>query len=399
MFKLTSAKRSHVNPKKVTFREPLENYKNILKNRKSEKLKIIKKHLQHSSVQNLEQIVKKIKSNLPSYISINDVNKIISKMKPYFVKRISEHLKNELSTEKINKILNSMVKSGIINANAKNSVYNDLVQNAKDREANRKAKEEANRKAKEKAIRKANEKANRKAKEEAEAIRKMREAAIRRGKAEYNRKAKAESNRKAKEINNKFIRNRARATMNKLKKNEANRRAKEKANRKKDTFKNLKNTNSVNNKFYNANNKFNKNVYLRNIEVRLQNLSLNNFNQTVERIKNNLPSNIKKNDVNNMVRSMKSQLLQKIFNKLENSPPNNRVRIMNTMKNRGFMNNADIIAMRRNLLSPKSPMRSREGTIWEQEDKGEEVSSKVSSIPKKTIGCGTIGCFGRKRKT
>ena len=104
--------------------------------------------------------------------------------------------------------------------------------------------------------------------------------------------------------------------------------------------KNLKNTNIVN-----------KNVYLRNIKSRLMNSSLNNFNQTVERIKTNLPSNVNKTDVNNMVRSMKPQVLQKIFNKLKNSPSNNRVRIMNTMKNRGFMNNSDIAVMKKKLLS------------------------------------------------
>ena len=86
----------------------------------------------------------------------------------------------------------------------------------------------------------------------------------------------------------------------------------------------------------------NKNVYLRNIKSRLRNSSLNNFKQTVERIKSNLPSNINRNDVNTIVRSMKPQVLQKIFNKLKNSPSNKRNSIMNTMKNRGFMNQNDI---------------------------------------------------------
>jgi hypothetical protein len=80
------------------------------------------------------------------------------------------------------------------------------------------------------------------------------------------------------------------------------------------------------------------------------NSSLNNFNTTVERIKTNLPSNISRTDVNNMVRNMKPQILQKIFNKLKNSPSNNRVRIMNTMKNRGFMNNSDIVVIKKKLL-------------------------------------------------
>ena len=66
------------------------------------------------------------------------------------------------------------------------------------------------------------------------------------------------------------------------------------------------------------------------------NSSLNNFNETVEIIKINLPSNI-----NNMVRKMKPQILQKIFNKLKNSPSNKR--------NSGFMNQNDITFMNKNL--------------------------------------------------
>jgi uncharacterized protein (UPF0248 family) len=150
----------------------------------------------------------------------------------------------------------------------------------------------------------------------------------------------------------------------------------------------------------------NKNVYLRNIKSRLQNSTLNNWSSTIERIKNNLPTNVKKNDVNNMVRKMKSQVLQKIFNKLrntplnnfnttveriktnlptnisrtdvnnivrsmkpqvlqkifnklKNSPPNNRVRIMNTMKNRGFMNNSDIVVIKKKLLGPNFVRNSK----------------------------------------
>jgi len=99
-----------------------------------------------------------------------------------------------------------------------------------------------------------------------------------------------------------------------------------------------------------SNNTVNKNVYLRNIKSRLVNSSLNNFNQTIERIKSNLPSNINRNDVNNMVRKMKTQVLQKIFNKLKNSPSNNRVRIMNTMKNRGLINQNDITVIKKKLL-------------------------------------------------
>ena len=95
----------------------------------------------------------------------------------------------------------------------------------------------------------------------------------------------------------------------------------------------------------------NKNVYLRNIKSRLQNsTTLNNLKQTVERIKTNLPSNVNKSEVNKIVRKMKPQVLQKIFNKLKNSPSNNRVRLMNTMKNRGLMNQNDITLMKKKLL-------------------------------------------------
>jgi Leucine-rich repeat (LRR) protein len=93
----------------------------------------------------------------------------------------------------------------------------------------------------------------------------------------------------------------------------------------------------------------NKNVYLRNIKFRLQNSSLNNFNQIVERIKTNLPSNVNKIEVNKIVRKMKPQLSQKIFNKLRTTPPNNRLRVMNTMKNVGLMNNSDINIMKKKL--------------------------------------------------
>jgi len=94
-----------------------------------------------------------------------------------------------------------------------------------------------------------------------------------------------------------------------------------------------------------------KNVYLRNIiNIRLRNSSLNNFENTVERIKTNLPLKVSRNDVNTILRSMKPQVLQKIFNKLNNSPSNNRVRIMNTMKNGGFMNQNDINVMKKKLL-------------------------------------------------
>jgi len=102
-----------------------------------------------------------------------------------------------------------------------------------------------------------------------------------------------------------------------------------------------------------------KNDYLRNIKSRLLNSSLTKFNQLVNRIKNNLPSTISRTEVNNVIRSVKPQLLQKIFNKLKNSPSNNRVRIMNTMKNRGLINQNDITVMKKKLLGPNFVRNSK----------------------------------------
>jgi len=103
----------------------------------------------------------------------------------------------------------------------------------------------------------------------------------------------------------------------------------------------------------------NKNVYLRNFKNRLINLPLNNLNDTVKKIKTNLPSNISQTDVNTIVRSMKPRVLQKIFNKLKNSPSNNRLRLMNSYKSKGLMNNNDIVVLQRKLKfidnSNKSP--------------------------------------------
>jgi len=96
-------------------------------------------------------------------------------------------------------------------------------------------------------------------------------------------------------------------------------------------------------------NSVNKNVYLRNIKARLQNSTLNNLRNNVNKIKTNLPSNVSRNDVNNVVRNMKPFIINKIFNKLKNSPSNNRVRIMNAMKNKGLMNNSDINTMKKRL--------------------------------------------------
>ena len=95
--------------------------------------------------------------------------------------------------------------------------------------------------------------------------------------------------------------------------------------------KKIKNTNIVN-----------KNVYLVNIRTRLSNIPLKNVMNEVGKIKNSLPSNVSRNDVNGTFRNLKPKILNKIYNKLKNSPSNNRVRIMNNMKTRGIINNTDI---------------------------------------------------------
>ena len=99
----------------------------------------------------------------------------------------------------------------------------------------------------------------------------------------------------------------------------------------------------------NNNNTVNKNVYLRNIKNRLRNVSLNNFNSTVNKIKSNLPTNVSRTDVNNQIRLLKPEILKKILNKLKNSPPDSRNRIMRAMKRQGLMNQSNIDTMKKNL--------------------------------------------------
>jgi len=108
---------------------------------------------------------------------------------------------------------------------------------------------------------------------------------------------------------------------------------------------------SNNIKILNKRNVVNKNVYLRNIRHRLLNSSLTNFFDIVKQTKNNLPSNVSRNDVNDIVRKMKPKILNKIYNKLKNSPSNRRAGIMNSMKNKGFLNNNDIVNMKKKLSS------------------------------------------------
>lgn len=109
----------------------------------------------------------------------------------------------------------------------------------------------------------------------------------------------------------------------------------------------------------------NRSVYLKNIKNRLRNTSLNNFNSTANKIKSNLPSNVSRTDVNNVISSLKPERMSKIFNKLKNSPQNNRLRILNDMKKKGVMNQSDVDAMKKKLMklnfirnSKKSPPKT-----------------------------------------
>lgn len=107
----------------------------------------------------------------------------------------------------------------------------------------------------------------------------------------------------------------------------------------------------------------NKNVYLKNIKSRLLNgnVSLNNVMSSVNTIKNNLPNNVSKDDINSLVRSMKAQLLQKVFNKLKTSPSNNRMRLLNSFKSKGLINNNDISVMKKKLLGSNFVRNSTKG--------------------------------------
>jgi len=95
--------------------------------------------------------------------------------------------------------------------------------------------------------------------------------------------------------------------------------------------------------------KVNKSAYIKNIKNHLSNVSLNNFNKAIENVKKNLPSNVNRTDVNVIVRSMKPQLLQKILNKMKNSPINSRSALLNNYKNRGLINSYDIANIRNKL--------------------------------------------------
>jgi|SRR6056300_382998 hypothetical protein len=95
----------------------------------------------------------------------------------------------------------------------------------------------------------------------------------------------------------------------------------------------------------------NKSAYMKNAKNRLMNASLNNFTKEVEAIKKNLPGNISRNDVNAIVKSMKKYIMNKTFNRLKKSSPNDRNRLLNNFKKLGLINTSDVV-MLRNKLTP-----------------------------------------------
>jgi len=87
----------------------------------------------------------------------------------------------------------------------------------------------------------------------------------------------------------------------------------------------------------------NKNFNLQRIRVRLLNTPLNNMRATIEGVKNRLPPNVSRTDVNNVVRKIKPLLLNKIRNKLRTTPANNRRALLNRYKRDGLINNRDVL--------------------------------------------------------
>lgn len=81
----------------------------------------------------------------------------------------------------------------------------------------------------------------------------------------------------------------------------------------------------------------NKSAYLRNIKSRFANTSLNNFQGTVRAVKDNLPGNVSKTDVNQIVNGMKNAVRQRISNRLRTTPAKNRAHLINTYRSMGLL--------------------------------------------------------------
>ena len=85
----------------------------------------------------------------------------------------------------------------------------------------------------------------------------------------------------------------------------------------------------------------NKNFNLQRIRVRLLNTPLNNMRSAIEGVKNKLPPNVSRTDVNNLVRNLKPLVLNKIRNRLRTTPENQRQALLNKFKRDGLINNRE----------------------------------------------------------
>lgn len=79
----------------------------------------------------------------------------------------------------------------------------------------------------------------------------------------------------------------------------------------------------------------NKSAYLRNIKNRLTNASVNNMPNVIQTVKNSLPTNVTKTDVNRMAKNVAR-------NKVKNTSTSNRNRVINTLKTKGLITNEDV---------------------------------------------------------
>jgi len=76
----------------------------------------------------------------------------------------------------------------------------------------------------------------------------------------------------------------------------------------------------------------NKSAYLRNIKERLTNTSANNMPRTIKALKNTLPTNVNKNDVNRLAKNV-------VLNKVKNTSANNRNRLIKAYRSQGLLTN------------------------------------------------------------
>jgi Leucine-rich repeat (LRR) protein len=79
----------------------------------------------------------------------------------------------------------------------------------------------------------------------------------------------------------------------------------------------------------------NKSAYLKNIKNRLTNTSTNNMVSTITALKNQLPTNVNKNDVNRLAKNVAR-------NRVKNATTNTRNRVIKALRNKGLLTNEDV---------------------------------------------------------